>query len=142
MKRFLWPLALILGVFLVNLAAMFAGVYEQASWFDVPMHFLGGYVVAILGIALFGWLSERIEIRPKKHAQSHVAIMLLEAVFIVGFVMMVSVGWEIKELFIDQFSTAFVQRFGATQASVADTIGDFVNAGIGAATAWIAWRKS
>lgn len=132
----------IFAVFLANIIALYFDIYRDFTWLDVPMHFFGGYTVAMLGVVLYGWIRERVEVRPKKHAQGAFAVILLEGMFVLGFVMIISVAWEIWEFFMDQFATAFVDRFGVTQPGIADTMNDLFNDGVGAVTAWLIWRKS
>jgi hypothetical protein len=141
MKRFFFPMFWIFAVFLVNVVALFLGMYQQFPWLDIPMHFLGGYTVAILGLAIFAWLSERLTLRTTAHKQSKIAKFVLEGLVVIGFTMIISVAWEIWEFLMDQFATAFVERFGATQPGIADTMHDFFNDGVGAVTAWLIWRK-
>lgn len=127
-------------VFLANVVALYFDIYHQFPWLDVPMHFFGGYTVALFAMSLYAWIGERVEIRPKLRAKSKIAPLFLEGIFVIGFVMIISVGWEIWEFLMDQFATAFVNRFGATQPGIADTMDDLLNDGVGAVTAWILWR--
>ena len=140
MRRFLLPCVWIFLVFLANILALFLGMYEQFPWLDIPMHFFGGYTVALLGIALFSWVKTRVQIRATTQSHSRFAVMLLEGMFVIGFVMIISVAWEIWEFLMDQFATVFVERFGVTQPGMADTMNDFLNDTVGAVTAWILWR--
>ncbi len=141
MNRFFQPLFWILLVFLANVVALSFDIYREFTWLDVPMHFFGGYTVAVLGVVLYGWIREYVEIRVKKHAFSTLASVLLEGMFVLGFVMIISVAWEIWEFLMDQFAPAFVDRFGVTQPGIADTMNDLLNDGIGGLTAWILFRN-
>lgn len=140
MKRFCFALLWIFLVFLANAIALYFDVYRSLYWLDIPMHFFGGYTVAILAIAVYAWIRDRVDIRVKKRKQSSWAALVLEGIFVIGFVMIVSVAWEIWEFLMDAFATAFVDRFGATQPGMADTMNDFLNDGVGAVTAWLLWR--
>lgn len=142
MKRFFYPLLWIFLVFLANVIALYFHIYWELPWLDIPMHFFGGYTVAILGIALYGWVQTYVDIQPKHHARSAFASLVLEGMFVIGFVMIISVAWEIWEFCMDQFATAFVDRFGVTQPGIADTMDDLFNDGVGALTAWALWRRS
>ncbi|MFT5281151.1 MAG: hypothetical protein ACI9AR_000609 [Flavobacteriaceae bacterium] len=48
-QRVAWGIVVI---FIVNLLAMWLHWYSSMWWFDIPMHFVGGFWLA----ALFGWL--------------------------------------------------------------------------------------
>ncbi len=128
-------------VFLANAVALYFDIYHQYPWLDVPMHFFGGYTVALFGIALYGWIGERVTIRSTSNTQSKMATLLLEGLVVIGFTLLISVAWEIWEFFMDQFATAFIDRFGVTQPGIADTMNDLFNDGVGAVTAWLLWRK-
>lgn len=141
MKGFVFPFFWMTLLFVVNIVALLVGVYQRYPWFDVPMHFFGGYAVALLGIALYAWISERVALRATSKHYSRAAIVLLEGLVVIGLVMIVGVAWEIWEFLMDQYAEGVVGRFGASQHGMADTMGDFVNDGIGAVTAWVLWRK-
>lgn len=140
MNRFRFAALWIFLVFLANGIALYFDIYHALPWLDIPMHFFGGYTVAIFGIALYAWIRTFIDIRTKNQKHGKYAALLLELVFIIGFVMIVSVAWEIWELMMDQFATAFVDRFGVTQPGIADTMDDLFNDGVGGLTAWALWR--
>jgi uncharacterized membrane protein YjdF len=142
MKRFSLAAFWIVLVFIANVIALYFDIYHQLPWLDIPMHFFGGYTVALFGIALYAWIRGRVEIRAKNRQHSKIAILLLEMLFVIGFVMIVSVVWEIWEFFMDQFATAFVNRFGATQPGIADTMDDLLNDGVGAMTAKLICERS
>ncbi len=128
----------VLGVHVIALAT---DGYHAISWFDVPMHFFGGYAMALLGLALWGWIMSHIEIRMKTLASSPYARLLLEGIFVVGFAMLVGVAWEWYEFLFDQFATSFVQKFGVAQMGLPDTMDDLLNDTVGAVTAWAFWRS-
>lgn len=129
------------AVIAVHIVAIGAGWYGSAKWFDVPMHFFGGYVMALLGLAIWGWIMSHIEIREKSLTASPYARLLLEGVFVVGFAMLIGVAWEWYEFLFDQFATSFVQKFGVAQMGLGDTMDDFLNDMVGAITAWYFWRE-
>lgn len=129
------------AVIAVHVVAIGMGWYGSAKWFDVPMHFFGGYVMALLGLAIWGWVTSHVEIHAKTSAESPYARLVLEGVFVVGFAMLVGVAWEWYEFLFDQFATSFVQKFGVAQMGLADTMDDFLNDMVGAITAWYFWRN-
>ncbi len=127
-------------MFAANAVALVLDLYAQFLWLDIPMHFFGGYTVALLGLAIYEWMKDRVTIRRTSHPQSRIALFLLEGFVVIGFVLCISVAWEIWEFLMDQYATAFVERFGATQPGMADTMDDFLNDTIGAVTGWLLWR--
>ncbi len=128
-------------VLLVHAVAVFHGLYYQISWFDVMMHFLGGYVIALLGMALYGWVSERVSIQGKRVDGAGRALVLLEGVFVLGVVLAVGVAWEWYEFLFDQFAMRIVAEFGQAQMGLPDTMDDLLNDSLGALVAWLSWRK-
>lgn len=139
MIRFRHASLTILAVLIVHVFAVGLGLYGAVQWFDVPMHFFGGYAMAILALALWNWIGERVEIRSRV-SDAPLARLLLEGIFVVGFAMIIGVAWEWYEFLFDQFATTIVQKFGAAQPGLADTMDDLFNDTIGAVTAWVFWR--
>ncbi len=96
--------------------------------------------MAILALALWNWIEVRVEIRARVSG-SPVARRLLQAIFVVGFVMIIGVAWEWYEFLFDHFAGTIVQKLGVAQPSLADTMDDLFNDFIGAIVAWVFWRK-
>lgn len=86
------------------------GIYEKFWWFDIPMHFLGGVLIAI-SVAVF---LNHFKQENKLSIQS----VVLKILFIISLTALFAVSWEILEFFIDQFFNAHMQ------ASVIDTMKD------------------
>lgn len=142
MIRFRSAFFSIVLVMAVHVFALATGIYSKMPWFDVPMHFFGGYAMALLGLACYGWLRSFVDIKPKSTQKlSALAPMLIEMVFVVGFVMIIGVAWEWYEFLFDQFVGFFVENFGVAQISLADTMDDLFNDLVGALTAWMLWRS-
>jgi len=142
MIRFRFAFFSIALVMAVHVFVLATGVYSQMPWFDVPMHFFGGYVMALLGLACYGWLQGFVDIKPKSTQKlSILAPLLIEIVFVLGFVMIIGVAWEWYEFLFDQFVGFFVEKFGVAQTSLADTMNDLFNDLVGALTAWMLWRS-
>jgi hypothetical protein len=76
---------LIIFIFLVNSAANTFYWYSSIWWFDMPMHFLGGFWI---GLAMFWFLGR---------AEPSLGLILkgLLAVLVVG------VGWEVFEIAVN-----------------------------------------
>lgn len=142
MIRFRHAFGAILAVLVVHVIALSFDFYHTVGWFDILMHFFGGYAMALLALAVYGWLGERLEIKSRPHPQSALGITLLQLVFVVGFVMIIGVVWEWYEFIFDQFATTMVAKYGVAQMGLADTMDDLLNDCVGSLTAWVLWRKS
>ena len=141
MVRFKTAFAAIAVVMIIHIFAISAGAYHAVTWFDVPMHFFGGYVMAMLGLAGYSWITERVDIRPKADPKAKFARTILEGMFVVGFAMIISVAWEWYEFLFDQFATNMVREYGFAQMGLPDTMNDFLNDFVGAMVAWGLWRQ-
>lgn len=146
MISFRTAITAIFGVLIVHGFGIGFSFYDRMSWFDIPMHFFGGYTIALLGLAIFGWMMKRLDIRPKrlssgKYEGSTLARFLLEAGFVIGFVMVVGVAWEWYELIFDQLRVAFSLHTAPAQMGLPDTMDDLLNDFLGAITAWLLWRQ-
>lgn len=78
----------LVAIFLINLVGMFYNWYAF-FWFDMALHFLGGFFVALL---LFHYL--------KKHFLSKAE--LKNTLILVGAVMFIGVVWEFAEYIANQ----------------------------------------
>lgn len=76
-------------LFLASLGAYFFYWYSTIWWFDMPMHFTGGYFVAISIVYLL------FKIRKEKQLPTYLKLFLL--VFAVGFL------WEVYEFVVDAY---------------------------------------
>lgn len=93
-------------IFIVSLLAMYLKWYYAMWWFDMPMHFWGGYAVGILGLAL---LLSSFRLGRPAHARAILHVMV--------FVLVVGAGWECFE-YIVQYAT------GAMLANPLDSMSD------------------
>ena|SRR3989338_749822 len=141
MIRFHHAFLAIVAVLGVHALALGMGLYARIAWFDVPMHFFGGYAMALLGLAVWGWITSHVEVHTKTSNASPYARLVLEGIFVLGFAMLIGVAWEWYEFLLDQFATSFVQQFGVAQMGLGDTMDDFLNDMVGALTAWYFWRN-
>ncbi len=141
MIKFRYAFLAIATVLMVHIVAIGAGVYPVFSWFDIPMHFFGGYAIALLGLALYEWIGSHVSITDRPGASSPYARLLLQATFVVGVAIIVGVAWEWYEFLFDQFATSMVEQYGKTQMGLADTMDDLFNDMLGAITAWYLWRN-
>ncbi len=113
------------------IALTFHWYFYQPS-FDIPMHFAGGFVMAMLAIALQHEFLDLYKL--KSAAWWH------ELLFVLGFVALIAIGWEFFEFVVDSFwgrDSGFV-----SQISLQDTMGDFALGLLGAITAHLLFRPN
>jgi len=104
-EYFLPPLFL----FLFNWVLFFLGVYSFAEWIDIPMHLLGGSLVAFTYFFSLRYLQKR----------SHIKInSLTRIVFVFALVALTAVLWEFFE-----FSLTYITGM-SFQGTLNDTIFD------------------
>jgi uncharacterized membrane protein YjdF len=87
--------------------------YWIFTWLDMPMHFLGGFWLAVV----FMWLNSKfniIEIRPPN---------IDKLILVLGFVILVGVFWEFFEFGYDVLISS-KGYFAAAQQGTADTMSD------------------
>ena len=82
-------------VFILNVFLVFFGVYDFYPWIDIPMHLIGGIVIAYSFILIFNFWQERnlIKINNK----------LIKVFLIVAVVALFAVIWEFWEYAMDYF---------------------------------------
>lgn len=89
-------------------------LYFAYKWLDIPMHLLGGFVVALLGVSLYS-------LYPKKIDKVYFWLLILM------FVLTIGSFWEIFEL---SMSVMYhVQTMNLT--NIYDTTSDLINDTIG-----------
>ncbi len=146
MISFRTAITAIFGVLIVHGFGVKFDLYDRMDWFDIPMHFFGGYVIALLGLAVFGWILLYLDIKPRRLASDQfqgqiLARFLLEALLIIGFVMIIGVAWEWYEFIFDQLRITFSLHSAPAQMGLPDTMDDLLNDFLGAITAWLLWRE-
>lgn len=92
-------------------------LYYELKWLDIPMHLLGGFGVASLVSALYAYFGKQVSLGKLLVAYTLVAI-----------------AWELYEYAHD----ILINR---TWNGWLDTIGDYINGGIGVAIAYRLMKK-
>lgn len=120
----------ILTVYVINQVLNYFGVYGFYPNIDIPMHFLGGFTMAMLGFALY-----RTAIKKQKLPEWFIYL------FIVGFGLFIGVMWEIHEWILDHTIHTW-RQVAFFQSSNDDTMKDLLDDWIGASVAFlIFWKK-
>jgi len=91
-KILIKALSLVFFVFLINLIAIIFHFYFIFWWFDLIMHFLGGFFVVLLAL-WFYFLSGYVKLKFNASVLAIISVSLL-VVFIIGLL------WEVLELVI------------------------------------------
>ncbi|MBU0646668.1 hypothetical protein KJ611_04355 [Patescibacteria group bacterium] len=130
--RFKTAIGGIFGVLLVHAFALVTHLYYFWEPFDIPMHFSGGLVMGLLGIAIYDYL--HAEPAPNNHPHWY------KYLFVISFAIMVAVFWEFHEYLLDQTIVVWM-NWNQTQPSLGDTILDLLMGTIGATCAAVIFRN-
>src|SRR3990167_6356124 len=84
-----WPMF----VYAVNGILDARGLYYALPWVDMPMHFLGGASIGLAGIGFLSLFKQRGFVNEPP--------FLLQAFFIISFVGLAAVSWELWEFSMD-----------------------------------------
>ena len=110
---------LIGAVLLAHGIGLFFGLYEFWAWYDVPLHIGGGFVMGALGLAI--WNEGISGVVFKSLLKKHLEFWLVP-LFVISFVALISVLWELHEFLLDVFYSAVIRQPG-----IQDTMSDFFN---------------
>lgn len=120
-------------IFLINLPGLYYQWYLNYWWFDMTLHFLGGFLVAMFFTA---YLKERL---PEGNN-------LKNALIIVGAAMFVGVVWEFAEYIANQTLIEFFSKYLGVKVyfmgNLDDTISDLTMDMLGALSFSVFWLKT
>ena len=122
----------ILVVVLFHIVFLFTDAYFLIQGIDDPMHFAGGFVMAMLGLAV-----HRFEIT-RSHTK-HVSVGYRD-LFVIGFTIIIAVLWEFHEYVLDN-TLAIWLDWPRSQVSLQDTMSDLLLGLLGGTMAFILFRK-
>ena len=106
--------------------------YYHFKQIDVPMHIMGGFAMGMLGLAIHHQISTRYH--------NKTSPWWYHFIFVVGFAMLIGVGWEFYEFILDQTVHVWLQQ-PLSQPSLANTMKDLLDDLIGAVLAFWIFRK-
>lgn len=106
-------------VLLLHTAGLLFHLYWIFPWYDIPLHFGGGFAMGAFGLAF--WHQGIEEVKFKSSLQRHLAIWLVP-LFVIAFVALVGVLWEMHEFVLDMAIGGPIRQEG-----LADTMADFFN---------------
>ncbi|MBU0614157.1 hypothetical protein KJ766_02655 [Patescibacteria group bacterium] len=124
--------ALAIGaVIIAQIILSLTSAYDYFEWVDIPMHFAGGFAMALLACAI--WQNSNVK------GDEYGVIYFI---FIIGFVSLIGIVWEWHEFILDIiFRTSFGSSVQIHQPGVADTMADFAMDILGGIAVWLFWRK-
>lgn len=146
-------ISVILAVLAFHALGLFYDLYAIAPWYDIPMHFLGGFAMAVLGLAIVSRVKAQatVGILPGKYAELAGRFWL-----VIGFVAIIGIAWEWHEFLagvlfhVDSWSESVDLLTGSagpvystpSQPSIGDTMADFFFDLLGGAVAFVAYQWS
>lgn len=122
----------IAAVYAAHLIGSQLGAYHVWPNYDIPMHFLGGFTIGMLGIAIHHAMTSANHVK-KVH-------LLYHGLFVVGFVMLIAVAWEFHEYILDNTLVIWYD-WPKTQLSLQDTMADLALGGLGGALSVLVFKK-
>ena len=121
-----------LGVVLLIHAMILATGSYAFTHVDTLMHFLGGFAVGLLGVAIHHSVARTYHTKYSP--------MWYHYTFVVGFAMLIGIAWEFHEYVFDQTVNVWF-NLPVSQVSLADTMKDFLMDWLGASVAFFAFRR-
>lgn len=115
----------------INYYATKFNVYWILKWFDIPMHILGGMMVGFFGLTALDYLTDYLK-APTFAIDERSSINKMKCLWVMGFVLLVGVVWEIVEM---SFGLG-----GLSSAYRLNTIKDIFDDLLGGALSIIIWR--
>ena len=97
------------------------GVYWLYYWYDIPVHFLGGFAAGVLGLDLWYFFVSDLRM-----AKVWMRPWMIRFTFAMGIVGLIGVGWELHEFILDYVRSIVHGVKIVRQPSIADTMLDFV----------------
>jgi hypothetical protein len=110
-KEIFW-LSLLISV--MHYAALKFFYYWTISWYDILMHLMGGFLIALIAIYILINFFHSAILEDKK----------ITAILILSFVLIVGLGWELWELFLG-FTDVIADRFDTLIDILMDFIGGY-----------------
>ena len=121
-----------IGLVLILHAVLLLGGGYAIPQIDTPMHFLGGFVMAMLGLAIHQAVASKYH---TKHSPAW-----YHYTFVAGFAMLIGVAWEFHEYVFDQTINIWY-NLPMSQLSIGDTMKDFLMDWLGASAAFLALKR-
>jgi hypothetical protein len=120
MKLILWKESILIGliVLILHIFALKFYLYWTVLWFDIPMHFLGGFLIGLIVISII----KRVQLAVQKSDEILNKWLLFISVILA--VLVVGLTWELWELFVG-FTDVLSDKADTVMDVVMDLIGGF-----------------
>jgi hypothetical protein len=103
-----------IAVAVMHYLALTLYFYWTISWFDILMHLMGGFVIGLIGLfILLNFLGSEIIVNKK-----------VSLILVLGFVLVIGLGWELWELFMN-FTSVMEDQLDTVIDIVMDVIGGY-----------------
>jgi hypothetical protein len=115
-------IGLLIFILFIHILATIYYWYWTVGWLDMPMHFLGGFWLAMV----FFWLNSKfniIEIRPPNTDHNFWRSDLPKLILVLGFIALVGALWEFFEFGYDVLISS-KGYLAVAQRGTADTMSD------------------
>ena len=122
----------ILIVLLFHIVFLFTNAYYLIQNIDAPMHFAGGFAMAMMGLAIHQFEITRSHTKPLSSWYQYL--------FVIGFTILIAVVWEFHEYVLDHTFTVWM-GWPQAQVSLEDTMADLLLGLIGGTLAFFCYRK-
>ncbi len=123
----------IIFILVVHVVAIVLGWYDAMEWFDIPMHFAGGFAIAMLALASCQASLQKITFQK---TLKPIWRGLVPLVGVLGTVALVGVAWEWYEFIFDSLMVQFNVGDYQAQMGLGDTLADLALDLVGA---WLAF---
>ncbi|MFA4845212.1 MAG: hypothetical protein WC654_01490 [Patescibacteria group bacterium] len=130
--KFSTALLAITAVLLFHIVFMFTDAYFLIEWLDKPMHVAGGFVMAMLALAIHLFESSRWKTKQVSFWYHYL--------FVIGFTILIAVLWEFYEYLLDNTLTVWL-NWPQAQVSLQDTMSDLLLGLLGGTVAFLLFRK-
>jgi len=114
----------------LHIIATIYHLYWIFAWFDMPMHFLGGFLLAMV----FFWINPKIEIANPQLGKF--PKWLVNFVFALSFVILIGVLWEFYE-FVRDLYVLGINNPALFKSGVVDKMKDLFFDLVGAAAGFV-----
>lgn len=133
------PGGLIGLILVVHMLAIWSGWYENHPWFDIPMHFAGGFGIGWLALEIWSASINKIVFQNHVPAWQRLGVYFFG---ILGLVTLVGVAWEWYEFIFDSVSVWASLGLRPAQMGLGDTMSDLFLDVLGASVAFVIFRRT
>lgn len=123
----------ILIVVAFHIVFLFTDAYYLIQNIDDPMHFAGGFVMGMLGLA--------IHVSASRHTKLANVPWWYVYLFVIGFTMTIAVAWEIHEFILDR-TLVYLIDWQTAQVSLQDTMADLALGFFGGSAAFAIFQST